>query len=205
MYTASKVGGVSWRSVLALPTWPSQVICEYAPARIQVFSLYLVLNCSCSCNRTCNCSPSCSNVHIHTQTQTTYHKCILKCTYTIFTFDMSSTNEMHKNVLSALALSYQHTHTYIIYYYYYYNYYLYIINNFWSKFEMLICIYSIYFLCFLSRVNAILFSMLLKTVCVTELHIYTHTDRHKCIYNLCNCDCMHSIYFFLHSLLVRLL
>lgn len=111
MYTASKVGGVSWRSVLALPTWPSQVICEYAPARIQVFSLYLVLNCSCSCNRTCNCSPSCSNVHIHTQTQTTYHKCILKCTYTIFTFDMSSTNEMHKNVLSDLALSYQHTHT----------------------------------------------------------------------------------------------
>lgn len=51
---------------------------------------------------------------------------------------MSSTNEMHKNVLFALALSYQHTHTqtYIIYYYYYnYNYYLYIINNFWSKFE----------------------------------------------------------------------
>lgn len=74
---------------------------------------------------------------------------------------MSSTNEMHKNVLFALALSYQHTHTYIIYYYYYnYNYYLYIINNFWSKFEVLICIYSIY-LCFLSRVNAILFSMLL--------------------------------------------
>lgn len=151
---------------LALPAWPSQVICEYAPARIQVFSLYLVLSSVVVVVivlvTVLQVAQMYTFTHTHTQTQTTYHKCILKCTYTIFTFDMSSTNEMHKNVLFALALSYQHTHTYIIYYYYYnYNYYLYIINNFWSKFEVLICIYSIYFLCFLSRVNAILFSMLL--------------------------------------------
>lgn len=54
---------------------------------------------------------------------------------------MSSTNEMHKNVLSALALSYTHTHTLsiiiIIIITYYINY------NFWTKFKMLICIYSV--------------------------------------------------------------